>query len=1553
MDNIPIDLENILEQASKWTFAGDYSLLQWMNQISQDLETRATKTTDTLEKLNNNIRSTNIALDNVANSLTTLQFGNQFVECRVQDDDETITNTNEASSDSQIETENTLSSKEMLEIFLENNLKVLRNCHERYSIDLDDSDEDDEGKSKEKTCIYQPINPYNEKPLPFIYGSKDWHAKWHVGLYENQEENSYSGDEISEAFSESSSHTSTHLDDNESFESNTEWASSYSVDNENFNTNIEVKNASSLRGSQSLYPGTKSIPINAAKNKSTVSETSSLSTPSSSMAKNSAKNLKHNEILSQPSESGNSINSRNVSKLIAKEVKDNTSQYNIQTPKVVDLFAEPNENMESITSSSSPSIPHKIQSEINKHIVNAGRPSTFTTQPPAFVDLFAEPPEDIPSSTTSSISSGQNIKRKTVNLFDDDDDQDINAKDDFLSVLTTTKNEEMVKAKNEELNNLSPPKENIITKTPKSLFEDSDEEDDDFLKAFVKKSSSKEVTKTSLTKSLLFDDEFNDYSSNKNKISFDKTLDEKDLIKKSENIFNDPENNKNDVLVRNIAKNEENLTMLIEDNSKLTKDANVLDTDIEKVNTKKTVNIFDDLDEESIVNNLPQKEKPKKINLFDDLDYDDGDDIFSIKPKQSNKNQTINEKKLLKENVTKPNDIDEIKDIKNATKELQSEEVVEKSLTNINNKQNKLTSSIEGVNKSRETKIQHAVFDRNDKNNSAQDIAHKDMNIALQEDNDLEDTVQKENKNEKITAKDTISVEHHLESLITKENILYQKGFNNNENLSTSQDKSDPVSINDIQKTNTTNKYDFNSILFLDEPPEDDNEFFEALTKNPQTLNTNYNTIDLEHDIYEPELPKVPIANISNNQKEVVENKQTSLYTGLQLFSDIPPDDDDNNASNVALDNNQTKRLHSVFYDDFNETLMALNNKQIDKEIPKHSIFSDEPPPINEEDTLDHKLSEVEPKVTKDEAKHKGSDIVSKLQESLSNKENNEAIITVKRPVSKLQMPHININVQALLPGANTTLRKVKEDNVTPNIDEMASSKEKTNTIICTKSTTVEKESFVEVPRTAETEHILPSVTKNRVRAPAARRPSTRRARQENYRKSLIEEQQLLQDNDTNKEIHNYNKELFKTVSTNIPKISQEKEKNNTESYKEEKPTKSLTSKLVEDKSQNITNIFEPTNSTTKEKEKAKTDTEQIISNSEKIQNVEIPTQTAVKKSCLLFDEDDDDDDDLFKHIKSSKTNNNKPPNHVNKTEPKLSIQTTKGNNENNLLKNTNIKVTNDIPNTVPSNIISPLSNLVNAPLKTSDSLSNKIQENPINTIETKTTQQLPANKTKSSFLDDNEDDDDDLFKTTIQKPINYNISKTDEDFQVAGLPTISTSSTTPPQKTSSSIKTLTAEETSQKSATSKLFNDSDSDSDDLFGKLSTSKTSSNKVLNQTTTAAQNKKLPQTSLFSDVSDEEDFLKPASKIIKNPESKKLSKENNTKQNTETNASLFSDIDSDEDDLFGSGSSKVNTKNVAKNPTVKMPPTTFKTNTAIKTEMPKPKAEAADNPLADLL
>lgn len=50
------------------------------------------KTTDSLDRLNHNIKYADNMLNNVANSLTTLQYGNQFVEYRVHDDDETNNN---------------------------------------------------------------------------------------------------------------------------------------------------------------------------------------------------------------------------------------------------------------------------------------------------------------------------------------------------------------------------------------------------------------------------------------------------------------------------------------------------------------------------------------------------------------------------------------------------------------------------------------------------------------------------------------------------------------------------------------------------------------------------------------------------------------------------------------------------------------------------------------------------------------------------------------------------------------------------------------------------------------------------------------------------------------------------------------------------------------------------------------------------------------------------------------------------------------------------------------------------------------------------------------------------------------------------------------------------------------------------------------------------------------------------------------------------------------------------------------------------------------------
>lgn len=60
----------------------------------QELERRATKTTNSIHRLGLDVDRTNVALGNVTNQLAALQHS-QFVENRVYEDDETIANESE------------------------------------------------------------------------------------------------------------------------------------------------------------------------------------------------------------------------------------------------------------------------------------------------------------------------------------------------------------------------------------------------------------------------------------------------------------------------------------------------------------------------------------------------------------------------------------------------------------------------------------------------------------------------------------------------------------------------------------------------------------------------------------------------------------------------------------------------------------------------------------------------------------------------------------------------------------------------------------------------------------------------------------------------------------------------------------------------------------------------------------------------------------------------------------------------------------------------------------------------------------------------------------------------------------------------------------------------------------------------------------------------------------------------------------------------------------------------------------------------------------------
>ncbi|XP_055916040.1 WASH complex subunit 2 [Eupeodes corollae] len=210
-----INADKIIEKSKQWTLEGDCSLLQWMNQISNNLEERVTKTSSALNEMSTKLDRTSIALSNATNKLAALQYS-KFVENRVHEDDETLANQTNAPC------EEVTDKKDMSQDiypFLKKNVEMMNTCHEALSISYEDSDDDDE--EPVTSVVYRSKNPYEARPLPHIYGSTMWKEKWHIGLCDS--DNDFSGEENSEQFSESSSTA------DDSYESNaltiSEWDS--------------------------------------------------------------------------------------------------------------------------------------------------------------------------------------------------------------------------------------------------------------------------------------------------------------------------------------------------------------------------------------------------------------------------------------------------------------------------------------------------------------------------------------------------------------------------------------------------------------------------------------------------------------------------------------------------------------------------------------------------------------------------------------------------------------------------------------------------------------------------------------------------------------------------------------------------------------------------------------------------------------------------------------------------------------------------------------------------------------------------------------------------------------------------------------------------------------------------------------------------------------------------------------------------------------------------------------------------------------------------------
>lgn len=235
--------------------------------------------------------------------------------------------------------------------------------------------------------------------------------------------------------------------------------------------------------------------------------------------------------------------------------------------------------------------------------------------------------------------------------------------------------------------------------------------------------------------------------------------------------------------------------------------------------------------------------------------------------------------------------------------------------------------------------------------------------------------------------------------------------------------------------------------------------------------------------------------------------KPTSTQKALRLFDDPPPDDD-KLFSNVATPvkkpissavQKMVIKQSGEFYNDFSETVTALEEKTKNMTISCNSLFVDEPPSDEELFLSKPKVEKIPDKGVKESMtsavlndSEKNQLEFSKKLSIFTNPSVSEDTQDVpKKPViqpKKLNLLQVDINVSALLPGARRASEKTEK------VDEsMEVSSPESSTPSITTSNSHDN---------VDESGLLMNLNRDRAKLPS-RRPSTRRGRQQQYQKSL------------------------------------------------------------------------------------------------------------------------------------------------------------------------------------------------------------------------------------------------------------------------------------------------------------------------------------------------------------------------------------------------------------------------------------------------------------------
>ncbi|XP_039484544.1 WASH complex subunit 2 [Drosophila santomea] len=1496
--DISADVEQIIAQAPDWTFAGDCALLALMKRISQNLEERGERTSRNLRDFETSVKQVDITLNNATNSLRSLQFGNQFVEYRVEEvDDADLAMPEEKKKKPELPPK---SSEEMAKEFLENNLRMFRKNYEPVTIEVPDSD--DEDGPVNSTTVFRAKNPYDAIPLPYIIGTKEWQEHKYAGLYDSKEN---SEDDRSEEFSSSSS-------DEKETESKTITMPSNKLEEHH------VSDSSSLASFarepaivspvikpavQIAEPAIRTQPrpiissqrnphernMFAALRQSPPSDDppSTSSSPTSSPAfrnQSSRLPIASTASLSSSSSSPAQQPPRLFDEAVSTQAPKETEIKPSQTKRMpVNLFND--DEFKSFMSE----IVDKVQSKTPSSSVSPA--TTISTQ---------EPPKTVKPTEKYSkpVAPKQIVEQsvpKRVNLFDDS--PPLSPTPRSGPVLNNNKatgaipKQSSVQSPDEDLFGSAPamPKENPFKKqtkpVTKSLFDD-DLEDDDFLSSFTPKAKPPEQKLLSKPKPSLFDDDDLDIDDIFTKPSAQPKMLSEKLAGKTSLFKDDDQDDVTDLFGSKKTKEIQKETF-----SAVSPDKKVQTP----VASKKS--LFDDIEDEDLFG-TPKAKNLIRSEQHNDLETIEGSGATIEKDKKQNeivaenfKNIETKEKQLpLKsENQSVPilrdspppmevteqmADGKELSPVKgdttalniHTTKDLFSEDVTEdESFPSPSNNTAKPKGASEArefnkpieQNTSQTRKNVSPVIPPTTISTKPTDLFNEDFS---DDDTFLSASISK-NKPVANTATDEIKKPSgdQLVNEIKPEELPQQLPENKIDNDTRAVNEKDELVPEMLGKSQIDE-------AVSESPPPDDYQSNEDPIISMVADVTNKTSVDTL-------TPKKP-ADLAAAQ-QIMQN-----YSNL--FSDEPPDDSEffQTLGSSGLSSLSASKIFDSEHDFFEPALPNIpsatkpspvtpgDQPSLSSDYGAMCLFSDVPPEDN-----DHDGEEVQnqAEAEKDEfasttrihtifyddfsetARAGAVQQASKQftfddepppadEPDRSKVKESPELRNPTSPVKKLKMPNININVHALLPGSGGAPKLLRK----PESSSSEREESQATSQLDVSAPQAEVSGQTAVP---SSDGALQHVNKSRARGPAKRRPSTRRGRKENYAKSLLDAGQ---------------DEGHPTASPSIQRASS---RDNPEvEHFEPSPIEAPLFQHVK--------------------------LEKLISTT--AQQIQPQLQRPSSSNAFgSFLDSPDEDDSFFNSV------------------PTKTVEGKQG---------------SDPPKSYRSFLDSP---------DKDDHLFSDFETQTVSNEPTVDRRKLEKTfappKMAKSFLDSPDEDDDFLFNSVK--------TKADPKAQKSPAPAAEivnasqTVTTAPPKP--SNAKLAAKEQIKPKSqAAPKLFDDSDDD-DDLFANAAASAPS----IQPASKPAQTKQQPKpaaTSLFSSDDDEPEVPAKTAPVKKLP--------------VKASKSLFSD-DEDDDDLFGGSSTSKEsatkkTKPVAR--TATKPPAS-KTTTSTAT-IP---ANSGDNPLADLL